>query len=119
MRILLDHNVPIGAREFLAGHEVFTILEMQWPPQIENGDLIKAAEASAFDILVTSDQNIRYQQDLTQRRLAFVVLGSNIWPVVRNHGRAIAAAIENATAGTYQFVEMLLPKKPQERSRKQ
>jgi len=115
LRILLDHNVPVGVRDFLARHEVFTISEMHWPPQIENGELLQAAEAHNFDVLLTSDQNIRYQQDLSRRKLALVVLGSNIWPIVRNHQGAILAAIERSTPGSYHLVEMPLPKKPQKR----
>jgi hypothetical protein len=51
---------------------------MNWPPQLENGELLKAAEETAFDVMVTSDQNILYQQNLKGRGLALVVLGSNI-----------------------------------------
>ena len=83
MRILFDKNVPVGARRFLSGHEVRTFVEMQWHPQLENGELLKAGEAAGFDVMVTSDQNIVYQQNLTGRKLALVVLGSNIWPIVR------------------------------------
>ena len=61
--------------------------------------------------MVTSDQNIRHQQNLTGRKLAFVVLGSNIWPVVGGHGAAIADKVEAATPGTYEFIEMPLPPK--------
>jgi Icc protein len=61
--------------------------------------------------MITSDQNIRYQQNLTGRKLAFVVLGSNIWPVVRDHGAAIAARVEAATPGSCAFIEMPLPPK--------
>jgi hypothetical protein len=123
LRILLDHHVPVGVRDFLARHEVSTISEMHWPPQIENGELLKAAEAHNFDVLLTSDQNIRYQQDLSRRKLALVVLGSNIWPtviwpIVRNHRGGIRAAIEKSSPGSYLFVEMPLPKKPQKRSPK-
>jgi hypothetical protein len=118
LRILLDHNVPVGVQDFLARHEVSTVIEMHWPPQIENGELLKAADACNFDVFLTSDQNIRYQQDLSQRKLALVVLGSNIWPVVRNPRGGIQAAIEKSTPGSYLLVEMPLPKKPQERSPK-
>ena len=62
MRILFDKNVPVGARTFLAGHEVHTVVEMGWPGQLENGELLKIAEQSGFDVMVTFDQNIRYQQ---------------------------------------------------------
>ena len=75
MRIVFDKNVPVGVRRFLSEHEVRPFVEMQWHPQFENGELLKVAEASGFDVMVTSDQNIRYQQNLTGRKLAFVVLG--------------------------------------------
>lgn len=90
MRIVFDKNVPIGVRHFLSKHEVRTFVEMNWHPQLENGELLKVAEASGFDVMVTADQNIRYQQNLTGRKLSLVVLGSNIWPVVRNHGASIS-----------------------------
>jgi hypothetical protein len=61
--------------------------------------------------MVTSDQNIRYQQNLTGRRLALVVLGSNIWPIVSNYGEVIAAKVAAATPGTYDFIEMPIPRK--------
>ena len=111
MRILFDNNVPVGVRRFLTGHEVRTLVEMNWPPQLENGELLKAAEAAAFEVMVTSDQNIRHQQNLTSRKLALIVLGSNIWPIVRNHGAMIAAKIDAATPGSYEFIEMPLPPK--------
>jgi hypothetical protein len=114
LRIVFDKNVPVGVRRFLAEHEVRTFVEMQWHPQLENGELLKVAEGSGFDVLVTSDQNIRYQQNLTGRKLALVVLGSNIWPVVRDHGAVIAAKVDAATPGGYEFIEMPLPpKRPQ------
>ena len=111
MRIAFDKNVPIGVRRFLTKHEVFTFVEMQWHPQLENGELLKAVEASGLDVIVTSDQNIGYQQNLTDRKFASVVLGSNIWPVVRDHGAAIAAKVDAATPGSYEFIEMPLPPK--------
>jgi hypothetical protein len=78
---------------------------------MENGELLKAAEASGFDVMVTSDQSIRYQQNLRGRKLALVVLGSNIWPVVRDHGAAIAAKVCAATPESYEFIELPLPPK--------
>jgi hypothetical protein len=113
LRILFDKNVPVGARTSLPGHEVHTIAEMGWSDQLENGKLLEVAERSGFDVMVTSDQNIRYQQNLSGRKLALIVLGSNIWPVVRKHGAAIAANADAATPGSYAFIEMPLPPKPQ------
>ena len=57
MRILFDKNVPVGVRRFLPRHEVHTVVDMQWNPRLENGELLDAAEAAGFDVLVTSDQN--------------------------------------------------------------
>jgi hypothetical protein len=87
LRILFDKNVPVGVRHFVVEHEVRTVVEMKWPDQLENGELLRVAEESGFDVMVTSDQNIRYQQNLTGRKLALVVLGSNIWPVYVTMGR--------------------------------
>jgi orotidine-5'-phosphate decarboxylase len=112
LRILFDKSVPVGARTFLAGHEVHTVVEMGWPDQLENDKLLEVAEQSGFDVMVTSDQNIRYQQNLTGRKLALVVPGSNIWPVVQKHGAAITASVDTATLGSYAFIEMPLPPKP-------
>ena len=112
MRILFDKNVPVGARTFLTAHEVHTVVEMGWPDQLENGKLLEVAEQSGFDVMVTSDQNIRYQQNLAGRKLALVVLGSNIWPVVQKHGAAIIASVDASTPGSYAFIEMPLPPKP-------
>jgi hypothetical protein len=112
LRIVFDKNVPVGVRRFLSNHEVHTFVEMHWHPQLENGELLKFAEAEGFDVMVTSDQNIIYQQNLTGRKLALVVLGSNIWPVVRDHGAEIAGIVDSATAGSYDFIEMpLRPKR--------
>ena len=111
MRIVFDKNVPVGVRRFLSEHEVRTFVEMEWHPQMENGELLKAAESSGFDVMVTSDQNISHQQNLAGRKLALVVLGSNIWPVVRDHGAAIVAKVDAATPGSYQFIEMPPPKR--------
>ena len=109
MRIVFDKNVPVGVRRFLSEHRVRTFVEMQWHPQLENGELLTAAEAEGFDLMVTADQNIRYQQNLTGRKLALVVLGSNIWPIVRDHQAEISAAIDSATPGGYCFIEMPVP----------
>jgi len=111
LRILFDKNVPVGVRQFLVKHEVHQVVEMNWPPQLENGELLKAAENAPFDVIVTSDQNIRYQQNLTGRNLALVVLGPNIWPIVRSHGEVTAATVDRATPGSYDFIEMPLPPK--------
>lgn len=112
MRILFDKNVPVGVQRFLDNHQVWTFVQTGWPVQLENGELLKAAEQAGFDVMVTSDQNIRYQQNLTGRRLALLVLGSNIWPIVMNHDAEIAAKVDATTPVSYEFIEMPLPPKP-------
>jgi hypothetical protein len=112
LRILFDKNVPVGVRRFLGSHEVRTFADMRWHPQLENGKLLKAAEEADFDVMITSDQNIQYQQNLSGRRLALVVLGSNIWPIVRDHATAIQTEVDAATPGSFAFIEMLLRAKP-------
>jgi len=114
--ILFDKNVPVGVRQFLPKHEVRTLVEMKWSPQLENGELLEIAEGSGFDVMVTCDQNIEYQQNLGGRKLALLVLGSNIWPVVRKHATAIATRVNTAKLGNYHFIEMLLPPRPRRRS---
>ena len=87
------------------------MLEMQWDPRLENGELLKKAETAGFDVLVTADQNIVYQQNLTGRKLALVVLGSSIWPVVCDFGAEISNKVDSAKSGSYDFIEMPHPPK--------
>jgi hypothetical protein len=84
-------------------------VDTQWNPRLENGELLKTAEEAGFDVMVTSDQNIKYQQNLKGRKLALVVLGSNIWPIVLEHGETIRAMVDAASWGSYEFIEMPLP----------
>ncbi len=76
-----------------------------------------ASELAGFEVLLTSDKNLRYQQNLTGRRIAIVVFGHSPWPLVRLHIAEIVAAVEAATIGSYVEVDIPLPpKKPFERS---
>jgi hypothetical protein len=111
LRILFDKNVPVGLRHFLLKHEVLTFAEMHWHPQLENGAMLKEAEAAGFDVLLTADQNVQYQQNLSGRKLALVVLGSNLWPVLQEHATSVAAAIDSAAPGSRAFIEMPHPKR--------
>jgi hypothetical protein len=110
-RVLLDHNVPEGVRHLLRGHDVTTTREKGWS-QLANGALLTAAERAGFEVFVTGDRNIRFQQTLLGRQLALVVLGANIWPVVRNHGDRIAEAIAQVRPGAYVEVPIPLPPRP-------
>ena len=102
MRVLLDNCVPVGIRRFLAGHAV-TDSVIVGLSAVKNGDLLKAAEGS-YDILVTSDLNIPYQQNLSNRKLAIVALTTNHWPTLQADPDKITQAVNAATVGSYQLV---------------
>jgi len=100
MRILFDHVTPSGVARFLRDHTVTKARELGWDT-LANGDLLVEAERAGFDVVLTADKNMRYQQNLRGRRIALVVLGTPQWPIVRLHGEKISAAINAATPGSY------------------
>ncbi len=81
MKVLFDNNMPRQLRRSLRGHEVRTAREMLWT-LLENGDLLRAAEDSGFNVMVTGDKNLSYQQNLAGREIALVVLSTNNWNVI-------------------------------------
>jgi hypothetical protein len=103
--ILFDNNVPRGLARALAAHTVTEARERGWH-LLKNGDLLTAAEDAAFDVFITSDKSIRYQQNLTNRKLAIVVLSQGRWRLVRQRLGAVAAAVDAATPGSYTEVEI-------------
>ena len=106
MRILFDQGTPAPLRHALAGQTVATAYEMGWA-DLANGDLLNAAEAQLFDALVTTDKNLRYQQNLTGRKIAIFVLPCASWPRLQPHTPALAKAIGALSPGD--FVEWSLP----------
>lgn len=105
MFILFDNGTPAPLRHALQGHVVVEAIERGWD-WLLNGELIAAAEAAGFDILLTTDKNIRYQQNLEGRKIAFVVLGNQQWPVLRHHVEKVLAAVSAATPGSYTEVDI-------------
>jgi hypothetical protein len=105
MRILFDHGTPSGIARSLAGHEVTEAIERGWD-RISNGELLTMAEEAGFEVLLTTDKNIRYQQNLKGRRIAIVVLGNSAWRMVRMHLDRIAVAVNAAAPGSYVEVEI-------------
>ena len=104
-RILLDHNLALALdlRDLLPGHDVRHAVEMGWD-QIGNGELLTIAEAAGFEIVITADQNIRYQQNLSGRRLSLVVVSTNHWPTLRGAIGLIVETLGLATSGSYHEV---------------
>ena len=112
MLILFDHGTPKGLARLLSGHTVHTAQAKGWD-SLSNGALLNAAEEAGFDLLLTTDRRIRYQQNLRVRRIALVVLtGSTKWSGVRQYADRIAAVVASATPSSYSEVEIPFEPKP-------
>jgi hypothetical protein len=101
MKILLDESVPQKLRLLIeGGHTVVTTWFQGWSG-LKNGALLNAAEEAGFELFITADQELSYQQNLKGRRMALVVLSTNNWSSIRAHAGRIVAAINAATPGSY------------------
>jgi hypothetical protein len=105
MKILFDNGTPRPIAARLAGHEVTFARRIGWH-ELGNGDLIRQAEEAGYEVLLSTDKSIRYQQNLTGRKIALVILGNQQWPVVRLYLDRIAAAVNASTPGSYAEVEI-------------
>jgi len=103
MRILFDHNVPLPLRHSLRSHAVETAGERGWQ-HLTNGELLDAAEAEGFDILLTADKGFQHQLNLKGRRTAVIILSRGNWPDVKVNIPMILVAIGNAKGGTSTLV---------------
>ena len=106
MRILFDQGTPRPLREHLHGHSVDTAAERGWSG-LGNGELIEEAEQEGYEVFITTDQNMRYQQNLTDRRLAIVILLSTAWPYVQPRIEEIRNALEEIRPGELREVPIL------------
>ena len=111
MRVLLDENLPHQLHLNLQTHEVKTAQYSGWGG-MKNGELLRTAEADGVDVLVTSDQNLTYQQNLSERAIAIVVLTRQKWSTIRPHLQTIQAAFDRATPDTFQVVQCNRPPEP-------
>lgn len=107
MRVLFDQGTPLPLRDYLADHLVESAYERGWS-SLENGELLNEAESSGFDVLVTTDQNLRYQQNLASRHIAVLVLSTTSWPLIRRHVALVTATLDQAAPGSY--VEVAIPR---------
>jgi hypothetical protein len=103
VRILFDQGTPVPLRLSLAEHEVVTAFELGWSV-LTNGELLDAAERDGFEILVTTDSNLKYQQDLQTRQIAIVVLSTTNWPRIQRVVNDVARQIAEAARGTYREI---------------
>jgi len=105
--VLFDNNIPRGLARALKRHTVVEARARNWH-LLKNGELLQAAESAAFDVLLTSDKSIKYQQNLTGRKIALVVLSEGRWTPIRQRLDAIAAAVDAAAPGSYTEVDLPL-----------
>jgi len=109
MRILFDNGTPRGLAAALAADTVEEARAHGWD-RLRNGELLDAAEDAGFDVFVTTDRNIPYQQNLANRRIAIVVLGSGRWRLIKERRREVAAAVAAARPGAVIEVGIPIPR---------
>jgi hypothetical protein len=100
MRILFDQGTPQPLRRQLTGHSVDTEYEQGWST-LKNGVLLATAEQAGYDLFITTDQNLRYQQNLVGRTVSILVLKTTSWPKIRQHRGRIPSAVDAMSAGAY------------------
>lgn len=116
MKVLLDENLPHRLRHRLGSHEAFTVSYMGWAG-LKNGELLKVAEEAGFAVFVTGDQTLSYEQNLTGRRIAVLVLSTIDRDILKSNAPLIIAALDTVTPGSFQEVEcgsFTRKKKPEE-----
>ena len=103
MKILFDQGTPAPLRRYLAGHSVDTAYERGWS-DLRNGDLLARAEMDGYELLITTDQNMRYQQNLSGSRLGILVLLSTSWPRIQLRIGDVQAVVNRMQLGDYREV---------------
>jgi hypothetical protein len=106
VRLLFDQGTPAPLRALLTIHEVQTVFELGWSA-LSNGELLSRAEAAGYLGFVTTDQTLKYQQQLPSRRIAIAVLLTTSWPRIERHKAAVVAQLDKLSAGSY--IEIAIP----------
>ncbi|HBR58655.1 MAG TPA: hypothetical protein DEA22_14500 [Blastocatellia bacterium] len=106
MKILFDQGTPVPLRILLPGYSIVTAYERGWQT-LENGDLIAIAESDGFEAIITTDQNLKYQQNLTGRNISIVVLSSTSWPQIRKNVEAIRKALDRLRPSSFVEVKII------------
>jgi hypothetical protein len=105
MRVLFEQSTPVPIRAYLDQHVVSTAFVQGWST-LKNGALLTAAEQGGFDVFLSTDKNLRYQQNLADRKIAIVVIGVQQWPQLRPYVHLVVAAVNAAMSGSYVEVEI-------------
>ncbi len=105
MLILFDQSTPAPLRFYLKSHNITEARDRGWD-RLVNGDLLNVAEAAGFELFLTADKNLRYQQNLSLRKIAIIVIGNAQWRVLRRYVDRVVAAVDAAKPGSYAEVEI-------------
>jgi len=105
VKILFDQGVPRPLRRYLAGHLINTTAERGWST-LENGVLLDRAEEDGYQLLITTDQSLRHQQNFAGRKIAILVLLSTAWPLIQLRVKEIQAAVNGMTPGDYKEISI-------------
>ncbi len=106
MRVLFDQSTPAPLRFHLKAHAVTEARERGWD-RLVNGELLDVAEEAGFEVLLTADKNLLYQQNLTNRKISIVVIGNAQWHVLRQYVDRVVASVDAAKPGSY--TEVAIP----------
>jgi hypothetical protein len=104
VKVLLDENIPHDLRPHLAHHGTYTVAYLGWAG-LKNGRLLEVAEANGFEVLVTGDLSMPYQQNLTGKRIAIVSLSAIGWPIIELHVAKIVEAVDGVEPGSFVRIE--------------
>jgi hypothetical protein len=106
VHVLFDQGTPVPLRKHLPSHQVSTAYELSWG-SLKNGDLLQQAENQGFEVLVTTDQNLKYQQNLASRHIAIIVISSTSWPRIQKVLPSIVEAVGSIKTNGY--IEVKVP----------
>jgi hypothetical protein len=106
MLVLFDNGTPRTLARYLIEQHTLTEARARGWEELGNGELLTVAEAEGFEVLVTTDRNLRYQQNLAGRKIAIVVLGKGRWSIIKPHVAQVVAAVNAATPGSYAEIEI-------------
>ena len=105
MKVLFDQCTPVPLRRWLHPHIVDTAAERGWS-RLRNGELLEQADLARYDAFITTDTKLKYQQNLTKRRVRILALTSTSWPQIRKKTDQIRAALEALGEGGYAEVQI-------------
>lgn len=104
MKVFLDEDVPRKLVPFLTGHEIQTVLSMEWGG-IKNGELLALIEREGFEVFITGDKNMPHRQQLKDRSFAILILSAINWPVVKPYVEKIASTVTIVEPGAVTLVD--------------